>query len=59
VSPLGAVLNEGSTCCAAPLQADGLAMVALVEVFIRVSTASSTTFTRSQYPTSLKWVTLA
>ena len=34
-------------------------MVALVEVFIRVSAASSTTFTRSQYPTSLKWVTLA
>jgi hypothetical protein len=37
---------------------DGLAMVALVEVFIRVSAASSTTFTRSQYPTSLNGVTL-
>ncbi|MDT5172999.1 MAG: hypothetical protein QOG37_250 [Mycobacterium sp.] len=33
-------------------------MVALVEVFIRVSAASSTTFTRSQYPTSLNGVTL-
>lgn len=28
-------------------------MVALVEVFIRVSDAGSTTFTRSQYPISL------
>jgi hypothetical protein len=33
-------------------------MVALGEVFIRVSAASSTTFTRSQYPTSLNEVTL-
>ncbi|MDT5218804.1 MAG: hypothetical protein QOF15_909 [Mycobacterium sp.] len=32
-------------------------MVALVEVFIRVSAASSTTFTRSQYPTSLNGLT--
>lgn len=33
-------------------------MVALAKVFIRVSGAGSTTFTRSQYPTSLPGITL-
>jgi hypothetical protein len=33
-------------------------MVALVQVFIRVSDTGSATFTRDQYPTSLGSVTL-
>ncbi|AGZ54032.1 hypothetical protein MKAN_05345 [Mycobacterium kansasii ATCC 12478] len=35
-----------------------MAMVALVEVFIRVFDAGPATFTRSQYPISLGWITL-